>query len=290
MFDDPQAAAATLLLGIQGVVVLAGLTLWARGVRIGGSRRARVEAWHLTPLDAGVVLIATVLMVIFLQISLFHGFGLVDAPPTATARAQQMLVGILSLQLPFIAAYLLIRQFQSEATRREIGLDQPQSALKHGLIAFLLLMPIFYGGQILWIGLIHAINALFDGLIPLHPQEVIARFFEAPNAIYLILMVLGAVVLAPIAEELFFRAGIYRVMKGWFGSVPAALFSSACFSALHQHIVGLFPLFLLGCLLCYSYERSGRILSAIIFHACFNALSLLQIYITWKFGLAEAFG
>jgi hypothetical protein len=91
------------------------------------------------------------------------------------------------------------------------------------------------------------------------------------------LYAVGAVVVAPIVEELIFRGFLYGVVRARWGRGAALVGSSAVFAALHFSIYGLVPLFVVGLALAYVYERSGSLYSAIGFHAAFNLASLVEI-------------
>jgi membrane protease YdiL (CAAX protease family) len=90
-------------------------------------------------------------------------------------------------------------------------------------------------------------------------------------------MLVLAVVLAPIAEELIFRAGMFRVLKGRIGRWPAIAISSALFAALHLSWAGFAGLFCLGVVFCLSYERTRNIAVPIVAHGLFNLNSIIVI-------------
>ena len=87
----------------------------------------------------------------------------------------------------------------------------------------------------------------------------------------------GAVVLAPVAEELFFR-GLVQTFLG--SHLPrrwmAVLFSSVAFGLVHSsqvHAIG--ALILLGVILGLAYERSGSLIPPMMIHAVFNLRTLI---------------
>ena len=92
----------------------------------------------------------------------------------------------------------------------------------------------------------------------------------------LLLMLLVAVV-APIAEELFFRGLLYPLLRR--RGVPFALLSNALLFALIHFIPILIPgLFWIGLVLAWVRERSGSIIPGIILHALQNGLVVWAIY------------
>ena len=89
------------------------------------------------------------------------------------------------------------------------------------------------------------------------------------------LTVLMAVVLAPLAEEWLFRAGLYRFLKGRCSPWLAAIISASCFSFMHFNLASLLPLVVLALVLTYAYELSGSLRLPILVHAMFNANTML---------------
>ena len=91
------------------------------------------------------------------------------------------------------------------------------------------------------------------------------------------LLVIFAIVLAPIIEEIIFRACIYRFLKGQMSILLAQLLSGTLFALVHANLLSFAPLLLVGILLARNYERSGNLLIPILFHAFFNAFSLMML-------------
>ena len=87
----------------------------------------------------------------------------------------------------------------------------------------------------------------------------------------------GAAVLAPIAEELFFRG----LLQTWLVTVVqnrwlAIALASAAFGAVHFQQPHAIPaLCVLGLLIGYSYERTGALAPPILIHAAFNLKTLI---------------
>ncbi len=94
-----------------------------------------------------------------------------------------------------------------------------------------------------------------------------------------VLVVISAVVLAPLAEELFFRGVVQSMLRRYFGKPwPAVIVTSVIFGLLHYKTPQNVPaLILFGAVLGYIYERSGRLYPAILTHALFNALPFVAL-------------
>jgi membrane protease YdiL (CAAX protease family) len=83
-------------------------------------------------------------------------------------------------------------------------------------------------------------------------------------------------VIAPIAEEVFFRGYFFGALRNWRGPWPAALVTGLVFGGIHAgsaEAVFLVPLAIFGFMLCVVRERTGSLLPCIALHAINNALA-----------------
>jgi len=89
------------------------------------------------------------------------------------------------------------------------------------------------------------------------------------------LIILSAVVLAPLAEELFFRGLLQSLLRNFMSPWAAIVISSFLFALMHFAVIrSVPPLLLFGLVLGYTYEHRGRLLAPIAIHALFNAAML----------------
>ncbi|MXY46910.1 MAG: CPBP family intramembrane metalloprotease [Chloroflexi bacterium] len=84
-------------------------------------------------------------------------------------------------------------------------------------------------------------------------------------------------ILAPLGEEVFFRAFLLTALVTAIGKLRGMLFGAAIFSVAHLTIGTLFPIFVLGVLLSWLYLRSGSIWPPFVAHAAQNALALVAL-------------
>jgi hypothetical protein len=85
------------------------------------------------------------------------------------------------------------------------------------------------------------------------------------------------VVIAPVAEEFFFRGMLYPFVKqlgrprlAWFGV-------SFLFALIHWDAAAFVALFLLALVLTWLYEKTDNLLVPIVAHAFFNAVNLILL-------------
>jgi membrane protease YdiL (CAAX protease family) len=81
---------------------------------------------------------------------------------------------------------------------------------------------------------------------------------------------ISAVVVAPLAEEIFFRSFTYSALRKRFGILPGIVVTSAYFALIHDFFSYL-PIFVLGVALAYLYERRQSIVAPVALHFFHNA-------------------
>lgn len=140
-------------------------------------------------------------------------------------------------------------------------------------------------GVLAWIGssaLLVIIAWLMDQ-VGMAPQPEAAQ--QAIAVLDPWLIVLAIVIAAPIAEETFFRGVVFNAWLREGGRRYAYLGSAALFAVIHLSLVSLVPIFALGLVLAWVYERNGRaLLAPMAMHAVVNGLSV-AIALADRFGL-----
>jgi uncharacterized protein len=150
--------------------------------------------------------------------------------------------------------------------------------LVSGATTFLVSLPLLLISAKLW----ELVLNLFE--LPTERQSLIAMFANAESPLLLAIMVTLAVVLAPLTEELVFRAGLFRYLRSHVPRWVALAGSSVVFASLHVNWVTLeglssfVPLMLLALIFSLSYERTGKVGTAIVAHAFFNLNTVLLIF------------
>ncbi len=91
------------------------------------------------------------------------------------------------------------------------------------------------------------------------------------------------VLLAPFLEEIFFRGFVYRIFTKtwpiWFASITSALF----FALFHFEFKSFIPLFILGILLNFTYQRTQSLWTSFGFHAMNNAIAFaFELYLYYN--------
>lgn len=230
-----------------------------RQLRLGPTRDLHESAWVYAAAIAGVMLYSV------LMIGLSRS-GIVE-----------VLLGIELIKFAIIGL-MVGRARLADAGFRKIGLlpRWPVRDCVWGLV-----------GGVVALGLAGAVGMALSYISQLlgHPvdqvgHEALQTLRDEFSVELLINLIISAVILAPLTEELLFRGvfqtSLLRVFKGarW----PALLIASVIFALLHISVVtswqSLVPLFVLGLVFGYLYERTGSLITPILAHAVFNAANI----------------
>lgn len=121
------------------------------------------------------------------------------------------------------------------------------------------------------------------------PEQVLTEGI-ADTPARLVLAILAAVVMAPLAEELLFRGLLHRGLRRRMRLVPATLLSSVLFAVVHVDVVASQPLALVGLtfvgvILALAHERTGSLLVPVVIHATHNAVTIVAVVVTSRLDL-----
>lgn len=108
-------------------------------------------------------------------------------------------------------------------------------------------------------------------------QGIVELFSNSQLLEQRVIIIVLAVVIAPIAEEFVFRFFLYGVVRRYVGRTIALILSALLFAVVHAHLPSLAPLFVLGSCFTLAYEWSGSLLVSMTMHAIFNALTLTAL-------------
>jgi membrane protease YdiL (CAAX protease family) len=161
------------------------------------------------------------------------------------------------------AWWLTVRKYQ--LSWDSLGLrnfDLTSLAIGCGLMIFTFFFNFFYN-----------IYLIFKNIQPAFEASELFNNGASPWLIFL-----TGIVIAPLVEEIFFRGFLYTGLREKVGWISAALISSALFAVVHFQPISMPPIFLLGLVFAYLYERTKSIWPAVIMHFATNTLSLAAAY------------
>jgi membrane protease YdiL (CAAX protease family) len=125
----------------------------------------------------------------------------------------------------------------------------------------------------------------WSSLLNLHEKDDIVQKLGAESSTAaLVAVTILVCVVAPIAEEFFFRGYFFGALRNWRGLWPAAILTGIVFGAIHvgSAPVGfLVPLAFFGFLLCLLYHRTRSLYPCMALHCVNNSIA---------FGVGEHWG
>lgn len=279
MPDSATAAIMRDLAALSFLAMFAGLLAYglARiGLRWPAVSRGRVRVAFFDPRDVWVAV--CLMMFLLFSTGIFIADATLASPdPVASGGAHDLLTvatGIVFLLLLCGLLLVFLRVLRGLDPAEVFGL-RVMSAGRAARLALAIIIPVYV---LITIIAGAVVKLWLEDLWPdLDPQEAVQAFKDAGSPAVRALMIVAAVVVAPIVEETIFRGYVYGVLKrftdGWF----AALCSSLLFAIVHAHVGSAVPLFLLALSFCAAYEFSGSLLVPMWMHAFFNATSMILI-------------
>jgi membrane protease YdiL (CAAX protease family) len=244
-----------------GAIVLSGFLL----VELGrGARRVSIPAPSWQGVDVLAALFAWFLVQVFAELL---AMGIAPAFPGLGTELAILLRGLASLA--FAGALLALPLLRAQPlVALGIGSDSFARGLRQGVVVWAAALPGLFA---VLIGVQLALLLL--GVEP-DGQDVVKRFQEGLErgdlALVIAILTFGIVV-APILEELLFRAILHRWLAARLGVAAGAALSGLFFGLVHGSLSALVPIALLGVLLALLLERTGNLWSCIALHAVFNA-------------------
>jgi len=255
-------------LSVVGPLVLLGAVLFVAGLVYSAVRQIRVRSF-LPPERYRGPSVLIMLVLVFVAATVAKAPFSSDIAALILGDGELSLLGATVILVSTQVALLLVTWLFVHLPRALAALpsfpgpDAPRAlrlGFGWGLVAWL--------GSTLLIALVAAL--LTEAGMPPEPQT-------AERAIGLldpVLVVLAVVVLAPIAEEVFFRGVVFNAWLRESGRRFAFVGSALLFAVIHFSLVSLVPIFLLGLALAWVYDRTGNLLAPIAMHATVNGISV----------------
>lgn len=141
------------------------------------------------------------------------------------------------------------------------------------------------GKALLWGLLLFGLHFLIAVLLliffPEHPQEqqfVVQAMLEEDRTFELAGLIFYIIVLAPVGEEIFFRAFLLGALETRFGSLAGIVISSLVFGALHEGMWNFLPIFAGGCGFALLYIKYRDVSMNIFAHAVWNSIIVLLMF------------
>lgn len=130
-----------------------------------------------------------------------------------------------------------------------------------------------------------ALGIAVNNIIAMTPLvEKSTGFTEANEAFFagqMIYELLGSCLLIPIAEELLYRGVVYKRLRLLVGVTPAIVLSALLFGLMHVNLVQFLYAGILGLLLAFLLERTGKLYAPILGHIAANLAAVVRQETGW---------
>ena len=133
-----------------------------------------------------------------------------------------------------------------------------------GVLAYVAALPVFILGTVIW----KYVTPLLEIEQQANPAGEI--FHRTPSTVVVGIVFLVAGLIAPVTEELFFRGFLYAPLRYQLGVRHGILLSAGLFALMHFNLFHFLPLFILGLLLTYLYEKTQSLPTVIVVHMLHN--------------------
>lgn len=193
----------------------------------------------------------------------------------AVMRISAVCQGMIAFILPAMALAVLVTRLPAEFLM--IKRFPKAKPLGLAVAALIVGFPI-----IEWINSMCALLPWPDAILNMEAQAEAQtmKMLGVHNIANLMVSILIIGVLTGLAEELFFRGALQRVLQTRPMSIHAAVWIAAIvFSLMHAQMVGFIPRTLLGALFGYAAVWTGSLWTAIILHALNNTCAILVIWL-----------
>jgi membrane protease YdiL (CAAX protease family) len=123
--------------------------------------------------------------------------------------------------------------------------------------------------------------ALYSDLVDLKPDTAPDKLGAGTSNLHMLVFAVLVIVMAPVAEEFFFRGFLYRALRNGLGVVGGVLVSGVLFGALHvdslagERLLQVVPLIVLGVSFALLYQWTGTLYSTIALHATNNSIAVV---------------
>jgi membrane protease YdiL (CAAX protease family) len=181
-------------------------------------------------------------------------------------------ISVILLWIPFVVALVVVSQYWGGAR-----------PLKDFRVSFRLVdvagIPIGIASQLILLPLVYwPLQNLFPDTFSSEDIEERAReLWDKANGVWVIALIAVVVIGAPLIEEIVYRGMILQALQGRLHEILALILSAAWFGAIHLQPVEFPGLFIFGLVLGLCFQKTGRLGSAILAHAAFNATGLLLV-------------
>jgi len=259
-------AVVVLLAGIAGI----GLLIWAC-VRL--ARRKPLLGQHAI-VETGWTLWDVLKVAAFYPFLLFVGSCVVYWIPRPAGgwAAKGVLVSLAVSCFAWAGALLVLCRVvvkERGQSLQALGWTLPGGFRDVGRVAgcYAALQPLFFGSLLITQGI-----AVCVGTKPV-PQKIVLEFMSERSLSVTLAILALACVVAPIWEETLFRGFLQPALRRLVGQRGAILLTALVFTCAHWSLSVSLPIFVLGLMLGYLYEKTQSTIASALLHSVHNTMT-----------------
>lgn len=260
---------AQIILAVEILFILTGCILLGRhmlssaGRQVAKERAAAMPAWQITVPDFFLFLFC-----VFIGGVAAQTVASMLVNPREVETALSIVVHGGAFHAGMLAGVVVFRGVLKREPRRS---NAAANRIPQGFATLLIALPVLAATGLIWQTIMNAFG------VELQEQDLIGIFAETKSPVLLGCMIFLAIVVAPVTEELIFRAGIFRYLRTRLPRWAALLVPGLLFAALHGNLASFAPLTMLGIIFSLAYERTGSITVPMIAHGLFNLNTIVLI-------------
>ena len=235
-------------------------------------RRSRASGGRPYPVWLAIIVVGLFVAPNLVTLTIGPASTASAAPDLAPRQLVASLVGTLVIQAALFTVALLPLLFARRLDGRLLGSARPLWSAQTwgaGVLTGLAATVGSYGAN--------AVLVAVTGSQEPVQQQLLQDALSGGTALLLVIVI--AVVVAPITEEVIFRGVLFRSLADRFGAATGVVASATIFAVIHIEVlrsqpVALVGLFVIGAVLAEAYRRTGNLFVPMLGHAVFNATSL----------------
>ncbi len=239
------------------------LALRENKVWIGSSLSHESVRWDWTHVFSATIFmffIEAILLII--EVLIYYWSGTPDIPQDFLLMANSLLRGALAA----LFIIFLIRRLGHRLSDLGLSMKDFFRNIGRGLVGYVAVLPVLF----ITLLVVVLVAKVLSYEPP--PQNVVQIYLKDSSQSYLLFFTFFVAGIGPIMEEIFFRGFTYKAFRGRFGVIPAMILSSLIFAAFHVNLAAFLPIFILGMMLCYLYEKTGSLVPSMTAHVVHNLL------------------
>jgi membrane protease YdiL (CAAX protease family) len=215
---------------------------------------------------ANVRLMAVVLLCV-------ASMALKDKEPPEEGSLLNLVLSSLALHGPILLAVAVFLKGSGITWNRAFGFSTPPvgRAILLGLIAAIAFLPVGMVLQDISIKLLTWWN------VSTPPQAAVEEFNKNAAVINRAYLAFFAIVIAPFVEEILFRGVVYAFLKKIGHPAIGMCLSALAFAIIHLSASIFLPIFVLGLVLAWLYEKTSNLWAPITAHTVFNAINVVLL-------------